>query len=538
MDTPQRRSRRERGALDRLDDAALTEAVHALGPEGLAGLVADVGLADAGHWLALATAAQVLEVLDDAVWEAPVGEVERFDPARFVTWLEALVEVGAGVAADRLAEVPIELAVVGLYRQALVFDTDELWLAVARGLVDDVVHLYAQLEIDEHLLLGRGLDGWDAVVATMAELADRHPGFCAALLDRCRDLTDHAVGEAGLAAALEDEVEGEEEASLEREDRRARRGFVAPHAARSFLALAVEVELDALRAFAGRDPVTAAYFRDWERARGAPSPGLVRGGVEGARPEELGYLVQVVVAACERGGRRTTVEEAAQAVLAVCRVGESVAGATGGAVAWFRCGFHVLHHRVVQPARAVGDRTGLAEDVPRLDGRYLDSAEAIAAAERRLRDTPVQVEVVAVARDRGRGLPWAIDVPAAAAAALGASGATVVLARVGGVAERITVTPWDGDRWIAELPRSFCRALELRASQRVTLRLERVPPALPPALADALSVDLRAEAAWRALPEDRQRTWVEHVAGAGSPGAARRRAAFVVEQLRAGRPTG
>ncbi len=530
MDTPKTVTRR---ALDTLDDAALTDTVHGLGPEGLTALVADVGLADAGHWLALATPAQVLEVLDDAVWDAPPGQVERFDPARFVTWLEALVEVGAAVAADRLAEVPIELAVVGLYRQALVFDTDELWLAVARGLVDDVVHLYAQLELEEHLLLGRGHDGWDAVVATMTELADRHPTFCAALLDRCRDLTDHAVGEAGLAAALEDEDEGEEEASLEREDRRAARGFVAPHAARSFLALAVEVELDAQRAFVGRDPVTAAYFRDWERERPAPAPGVTRGGVEGARPEELGYLVQVVVAACERGGRRFTVEEAAEAVLAVCRVGESVARATGGADALFRCGFHVLHHRVVVPARTAGDRSGLAEPIPRLDGRYVDSAESLARAEARLRSGPARVEVVAVVKDRGKGLPWAVDIPAPAASALHASGATVVLARIGGAAERLTMAPWDADRWVAELPRAFCRALELTPSQRVTLRLERVPPELPPALADALSMDAVANAAWHALSAERQRSFVEHVAGV-SGAAARRRAAFVVGRIRGG----
>jgi hypothetical protein len=531
VDTPKTVTRR---ALDTLDDAALTDTVHGLGPEGLTALVADVGLADAGHWLALATPAQVLEVLDDAVWDAPPGQVERFDPARFVTWLEALVEVGAAVAADRLAEVPIELAVVGLYRQALVFDTDELWLAVARGLVDDVVHLYAQLELEEHLLLGRGHDGWDAVVATMTELADRHPTFCAALLDRCRDLTDHAVGEAGLAAALEDEDEGEEEASLEREDRRAARGFVAPHAARSFLALAVEVELDAQRAFVGRDPVTAAYFRDWERERPAPAPGVTRGGVEGARPEELGYLVQVVVAACERGGRRFTVEEAAEAVLAVCRVGESVARAhrRGGRVVPLRV------PRVAPPRRGPGadrrrpQRPRRADPAPRRPLRRLRRVPgprrgpaALGPCPRRgRRGREGPGEGVAVGRrhpcagrvgaprerrhrgpraDRGRGR--AVDDGPVGRRPLGRRAPARVLPGAGVDAVAARHAP--------------ARARPAGAAARPRRRVCRWTRV--------------ANAAWHALSAERQRSFVEHVAGV-SGAAARRRAAFVVGRIRGG----
>jgi hypothetical protein len=379
--------RKRRAELDRLDDAELAQVVQGLGPDGMAALVSEVGLADAGHWLALATTAQVLEVLDAELWQAPAsGGNERFDPRRFVTWLEALVEVGPQLAADHLASSPQELVVAGLYRQALVFDTDELWLAVARGLVDPAIDDQPQLEVGEYLLVGRGLDGWDAVVAAVLELADRHPETAAAVLDQCRELTDRAIGEAGLQEALLDEG-GEEEAALEREDRRARRGFVAPHAARSFLALATSVDLETQAAFGGRDPVTAAYFRDWERefAPGAPAgTALARTGVGGARPEELGYLVQVVMEGCKIGGRPFTVEEAAEAVLAVCRIGEATVGPVGPVDALFRYGYHVLHARVVGQAREVGDRTGLAEDIPRLDGRFVGSLAELALAEDRV----------------------------------------------------------------------------------------------------------------------------------------------------------
>jgi hypothetical protein len=394
--------RGERGAapdhLDALDDGELARAIEELGPEGFQALVSRVGLADAGHWLALATPAQVLEALDTELWEAPAaGENERFDPRRFVTWLEALVEVGAEIAADRLAEMPVELVVAGLYRQALVFDTDELWLAVARGLMDPAIDDQPSVEIGDYLAVGRGLDGWDAVVAAIVALADRHPEVADAVLDRCRELTDRAVADSPLAEALLDDEGGDEEAALEREDRKAARGFVAPHAARSFLALAVEVDLAAQIAFGGRDPVTAAYFRDWERDEGGPEAvGLARAGVAGARPEELGYLVQVVLAGCEVAGRRFTLEEAAEAVLAVCRIGEAVVGPAGPADALFRYGYHVLHARVVRPARERGDRTGLADPIPRLDGRFVGSLVELAQAEARLEEGTPDVD---------RGLP-------------------------------------------------------------------------------------------------------------------------------------
>lgn len=374
-----------RGALDRLDDRALARAVAELGSDGFQALVARTGLADAGHWLALATPEQVLAVLDSELWLVPrPGQDERFDAGRFLDWLEALVEVDPALAADRLAEAPLELIVLGVFRQALVFDADELWLAVARGLMDPAIDDQPQLDLADHLVVGRGLEGWDALVQALAELADRHPTVLDALLDRCRELTDRQIADQPLADALADMGEAEEEAALEREDRRARSGFVAPHAARSFLGLATDVDLEVQRAFVGRDPVAAAYFRDWDRDRVAPTEGLARAGVAGARPEELGFLVQVVLAGCVIRGRAPTLEEAARAVLAVCRVGEAVAGPIGGADALFRFGYHVLHHRVVARARARRDRSGLADDLPSLDGRFLSTLDDVERAVARL----------------------------------------------------------------------------------------------------------------------------------------------------------
>ena len=164
------------------------------------------------------------------------------------------------------------------------------------------------------------------MVAAVLELAIATPRPRMRCSTGVRELTDRAVGEGGLEEALLDEGEGEEEAALEREDRRARRGFVAPHAARSFLAFAVEVDLETQIAFGRRDPDTAAYFRDWDHAGGAGrdrdrARRRRRGATRGARVPGAGRDGGLR----DRGGR-FTVGEAADAVLAVCRIGEAVVG--------------------------------------------------------------------------------------------------------------------------------------------------------------------------------------------------------------------
>lgn len=532
-DLVHRKRRAATSSLDRLDDAELAQAVTALGPDGLQVLVSDIGLADAGHWLALATPAQVLQVLDAELWQAPsVGDSERFDPAGFTTWLEALVEVSPALAADHLADAPRELVVLGVFRRALVFDTDELWLAVARGLVDPAIDDQPQLEVDDWLVVGRDLEGWDALCAALTELADRHPEVSAAVLDQCRALTDAAIGEHGLQEALVNEVEGEEEAALEREDRRSRRGYVAPHAARSFLALAVEVSLEAQIAFGGRDPVTAAYFRMWERDEAPLDTGLTLTGLAGARPEELGYLVQVVLAACTLDGRAFRVDEAADAVLAVCRVGEAV-GPTGPVDALFRHGYHVLHARVVLPARRAGYRIGLADPIPRLDGRFVGSLAEIALAEAVIARGGPMVEVDAEILRKRDDLPRYVEVPADAAAALGASGTTLVTCSLGdGPERRRTLKPWDDDRWFVEVPGDWCQEAGVEVGDRVTLRMALADAALPEALARALDADPAARDRWHALPAAQQREWSEHVRSAKRSETRARRAAVIVARLR------
>jgi hypothetical protein len=69
----------------------------------------------------------------------------------------------------------------------------------------------------------------------------------------------------------------EADPAADREDRRARAGYVAPSAARAFLALArkieVDADVDALLQAPTRDPITRAFFREYkpEPLEGRPS---------------------------------------------------------------------------------------------------------------------------------------------------------------------------------------------------------------------------------------------------------------------------
>ena len=73
--------------------------------------------------MALATPDQLASVLDLDLWRAAQpGLDEQFDADRFGVWLEVLMESGAGVAAQTLAEMDVDLVIAALAQHARVFD--------------------------------------------------------------------------------------------------------------------------------------------------------------------------------------------------------------------------------------------------------------------------------------------------------------------------------------------------------------------------------------------------------------------------------
>ena len=95
----------QRPLLQRLFDTRdLAAVVPRLQPQLLHRLIQHEGLEDCGELLALATPAQLTELLDLDLWRRRrPGLDERFDADRFGVWLEVLLEAGAATAAAKVA---------------------------------------------------------------------------------------------------------------------------------------------------------------------------------------------------------------------------------------------------------------------------------------------------------------------------------------------------------------------------------------------------------------------------------------------------
>jgi hypothetical protein len=294
-----------------IDMPDLPEVVRELPPPAFTALVRRVGVEDAGELLSLATTEQLVAAFDEDLFanERP-GERETFDPERFVTWLEVLLEAGDGVAAARFVELSEDFVVRALTSVVLVLDDDALRTRMGEGDDDAVAAdkaLEASLseELDGYLLVARRSDGWDAVLALVLALDRDHRAFLERVLDHAARLSSHLTEELDeLVTALSDVESLAEHVEAEREDRRARQGYVEPRAARSFLDLAQ-------RPFTGtdpsaRDPVTRAYFRELSRetkpARAPVSPKLAALVAELAGPEATVPLLLPAGARARKAG--------------------------------------------------------------------------------------------------------------------------------------------------------------------------------------------------------------------------------------------
>jgi Family of unknown function (DUF6178) len=366
-----------------LDEPSLVAAVRSLEPRALRAWVERVGLEDASDLVALASDEQLLDLFDASLWKSErAGDDERFDPARFSTWLEVLLETGEEAAARRFIEMPEELLAFALHSQLLVLDSDELFSDLARAgarmaqEVESALESSLTLELDRYLVVSRRPDGWDALVSILTVLdRDQNP-MLQGLLERCcAASTDYVDDEGGLLAVLSSAQTLEADAAADRDDRRARQGYVAPADARAFLALAREASADELLAETRPDPLTRAYFRERdtspapreagapeEAARSAAGPddsgerllaalreaeilpraqpllappeqkldpfraGLARladrdPDAHAQRMDELAYLANVLIAGASREQRAYRPVEAVEAVIETCSAG-------------------------------------------------------------------------------------------------------------------------------------------------------------------------------------------------------------------------
>ncbi|HTJ84702.1 MAG TPA: DUF6178 family protein [Polyangiaceae bacterium] len=286
-----------------LSDPGLALAVRALTPRALGAVVRHLGLEDAGEIVALASAEQLVHLLDEDVWKSVgTGADETLDADRFATWLEVLLEAGDEALADKLVDLPEDLLTHALALQVLVLDMDALGREIAELDESDADEVEKALdsglyqELEGYRIVSKQHDGWDAVIAVLLALDKNHHDFLVRLLDRLVAASETFVEEhGGLVEALSEAERVEEDAAADREERRAREGYVSPASARAFLALAKTREAQAWLEPGPPDAVTRAYFREL-----APTP---QAPLEATDLGALGDLVRRAEAD-ERGERR------------------------------------------------------------------------------------------------------------------------------------------------------------------------------------------------------------------------------------------
>jgi hypothetical protein len=362
-----------------LERPGLVAAVRELPGAVLGKLIERIGLEDAGELVALASTAQLERIFDDDLWRAErAGGDETFRPERFVLWLRVMAEAGDEHLVQRLCELPQELVALAVHRLVLVLDVDVLEEQLAPG-DEEAAELERALadaafeEWEELRLIARDLDAWEDVWGALVSLDRDHHDQLRAILERCCAMsTEYISGQGGLFQVLTAAEMLDGDVAAARDDRRVAEGFVSPADARAFLELARRSG-----GGAGRDPITAAYFRGWHpETDRAPRPVAARAAAvergdlaallreahviapaqpvaaltDGAglerphlvaplfeqamsdlrqrdpelfstRAREVGYLVNVWIAGGAHEGRRPRPVEALETVLATCEAG-------------------------------------------------------------------------------------------------------------------------------------------------------------------------------------------------------------------------
>ena len=288
----------------------LAHVVPRLQPEVLHRVIQSCGLEDCGELVALATPDQLARVFDLDLWRTgQPGLDEQFDADRFGVWLEVLMESGANVAAQKLAEMDVDLVIAALAQHALVFDcaavsapapTDGEEVAAVRTLNDGL-----GCEVGGYLVVARRTDSWDAIVAVLAALDAEHHDYFHRVMRGCRSLSNSRPEVDGLDDLLTDGEQVMFDLAFDRERRREQQGYVTPAQARAFLQMSRQLRLGHDTTPPG-NPVARAYFRaiEWPTAADTNSGASRLPAASGAppTPKDSADAVATVVDALVEAG--------------------------------------------------------------------------------------------------------------------------------------------------------------------------------------------------------------------------------------------
>jgi hypothetical protein len=259
-----------------LENPNLLAAVRELPGSVLGRLIESVGLEDAGEIVALASDEQLEAVFDEDLWKTGDGGwEERFDPARFALWLHVFSEAGEAALIERLNSLPLDFLTLAVQRLILVVDIDALGADMSEGgeeldALEKALDSCLCEEWEEFRLIARDPNAWDELTSALFALDREHHGRLRQILERCQALSSEWIAEnGGLYEVLSSDEMLEGDVRAERDDRRAKKGYVSPADARAFLELARRGG-----AANERDAITRAYFRELEREppKAGPKP--------------------------------------------------------------------------------------------------------------------------------------------------------------------------------------------------------------------------------------------------------------------------
>jgi hypothetical protein len=190
---------------------------------------------------------------------------------RGLCWLEVMMESGAHVAAQKLADIDVDLATAAFAQHVLVFDPAALSPAAPMDGEEmpavDTPDEGPSCDIGGYLVVARRSDSWDAVVAVLSSLDAEHHDYFHRVMRGCRRLSSSRPEVDGLDDLLPDNEQVMFDLAFNRERRREQQGYVTPAQARAFLQMSRQLRLGRGTTPPG-NPVARAYFRalEWTTA--------------------------------------------------------------------------------------------------------------------------------------------------------------------------------------------------------------------------------------------------------------------------------
>lgn len=249
-----------------LDEPALDRWVRELPAPTWKALIRHIGLEDASELLALSTTEQLVELIDESLWD--IQGADHFAVERFATLLESLHEAGVKTLSGQVADLPEEFLTMALSRLISVWPADYLRRMAESdesGVLDKRLESEMYEEFDEYAVLSPSGLAWDAIVALLSNWTHSHPELMERLLHRLSQSNVNSIDEPDeLVSVLDEMAEFEDDARGEREERRAASGYVSASDALAFLRLPAPARPET-------DAISGAYFRRLRPPK-APSP--------------------------------------------------------------------------------------------------------------------------------------------------------------------------------------------------------------------------------------------------------------------------